>query len=100
MAYGKATRDIEEEQFHHVVRASLPGISEEYYYYEGWLVRPVPFEYFSTGDMVHNEDGEWVLEWFGEENKDYSSYTEVVITLEPRDENPAPDIHILEGRFE
>lgn len=96
---GQATRDIEDGQFHHVVKATLPDINTETEYYEGWLLRPVPFDYFSTGDMVHNVDGDWVLEWFGEANKDYSAYTRVIVTREPKDGNPAPDVHILEGEF-
>ena len=49
--------------------------------------------------MVHNESGEWVLEWFGEFGQDHSDYTEVVITIEARDNNPDPADHILEGEF-
>ena len=96
---GSATREVQDGFYRHVAKAYLPEPGEEEFY-EGWLVRPSPFDYFSTGNMVHNESGEWVLEWFGEFQKDYSAYTRVVITLEPlNDADPGPAEHILEGEF-
>ena len=95
---GEATREIQDGYYRHVAKAFLPE-PKQGYFYEGWLVRPSPFNYFSTGDMVHNESGEWVLEWFGEYGQDYSAYTQVVITIEPDDNNPDPADHILEGSF-
>jgi len=95
---GIVTREIEDNFYRHVVKANLPDLNENNFY-EGWLVRPSPFDYFSTGEMIHNESGEWVLEWFGEFGQDYSDYTQVVITIEARDNNPDPADHVLEGQF-
>lgn len=96
---GIATREIEDGLFRHVVKSNLPDINEETHFYEGWLVRPLPFDFFSTGSMVHNEDGQFVLEWFGGAGEKYEDYTKVVITIEPRDNDPAPGKHIQEGAF-
>ncbi|MFH1315756.1 MAG: hypothetical protein ABIH67_05185, partial [Candidatus Uhrbacteria bacterium] len=90
--------EIEDNLYRHVVKAYLPEPGENNFY-EGWLVRLSPFDFFSTGEMVHNESGEWVLEWFGQFGQDYSDYTQVVITIEARDNNPDPADHILEGGF-
>jgi len=95
---GEAMREIEDGFYRHVVKAYLPEPNENQFY-EGWLVRPSPFDYFSTGSMVHNESGEWVLEWFGEFGQDYSDYMRVVITLELDDGNSDPADHVLEGEF-
>jgi hypothetical protein len=96
---GEAKRGTKDGVFYHTVTATLPEINREAYFYEGWLVRKVPFDYFSTGEMVTNKEGEFVLEWEGEEGENYEDYTEVVITLEPRDNDPSPAEHVLEGTF-
>lgn len=96
---GEAKRGTKDGVFYHTVTATLPEIDREAYFYEGWLVRKVPFDYFSTGEMVTNKEGEFVLEWEGEEGASYADYTEVVITLEPRDNDPSPADHVLEGTF-
>ena len=95
---GAATREIEDGFFRHVAKGYMP-VPREGYFYEGWLVRQSPFDFFSTGNMVQNESGEWVLEWFGEFGQDYADYPGVVITLEPDDGDPDPADHILEGEF-
>ena len=78
----------------------------ENFFYEGWLLRPVPFDYFSTGEMVTNFLGEFVLDWNSSTSSwqagpstNYWAYTRVIITLEAKDGNPDPDRHILEGEF-
>lgn len=98
-ATGHATRGTQEGYFYHTVKTSLPAIDREKQFYEGWLLRPVPFDFFSTGEMVTNDLGEFVLVWAGEPGKDYQAYTKVVITIENKDGNPDPAQHILEGEF-
>lgn len=97
--HGTATRGTKDGLYYHTVKVSLPPIDRQAFDYEGWLVRTVPFDYFSTGTMVTNSLGEFVLEWSGEKGKDYGDYTKVVITLEPKDGNPDPAQHIVEGIF-
>lgn len=98
-AFGIATRGMEDNMFTLAVKASLPEIDREKFFYEGWLVRKVPYDFFSTGEMVTNALGEFVLEWVGESGKNYNDFTEVIMTLEARDGNRAPAQHILEGEF-
>ena len=98
-ASGTATRGAKNGDFFHTLKADLPAIDRETTFYEGWLVKLIPFSYFSTGEMVTNELGEFVLEWAGETDKDYKAYTKVVITVEAKDGNPDPAAHVLEGTF-
>ncbi|MBU0646087.1 hypothetical protein KJ611_01245 [Patescibacteria group bacterium] len=96
---GVATRQIEDGIYFHTVKASLPAIDRERYFYEGWLVRQVPYNYFSTGEMFTNNLSEFVLRFEGDPRGAYDNYTQVVITLELRDDNPDPADHVLEGEF-
>ena len=96
---GVAKRGKKDGDYYHSMKILLPEIDREAFFYEGWLVRKIPYDYFSTGEMTTNDLGEFVLEWTGEEDEDYSSYTQIVITLEAFDENPDPDVHIVEGEF-
>jgi hypothetical protein len=87
------------ETFHKVevsIKKDLP-IPENGDFYEGWLVKKTPtLDFFSTGEMIKDsETGKWILNY--ETEGDKSDYSEVVITLESDDDNPAPAKHILEG---
>jgi hypothetical protein len=95
---GKAEREMDDGQLVFTIKATLPEIDREKFYYEGWLLRQVPYDFISVGDLVTNDDGEWVLEWGGAEGK-YDAYTQVVVTLEAMDGNPDPSGHVLEGEF-
>ena len=95
---GEANRGIENKILYHTVKISLQEINREAEYYEGWLVRQSPYDFFSTGEMVTNDLGEFILEWAGEHD-DIVSYDRVVITRELRDDNPAPSEHVAEGMF-
>ncbi len=74
----------------------LPEL-EEGYFYEGWLVRPEPFEFISTG-KVELVEGDWYDVF--ESDTDYTEYSKYVLTLEPDDGDPAPADHVVEGSFE
>jgi len=95
---GSAVRSFEKGILYHTMTVSLPEINRETEFYEGWLVRQTPYDFFSTGEMVTNSAGEFVLEWAGE-HKDIISYDRVVITREARDDNDAPAEHVAEGGF-
>ena len=95
-ATGQAWIVVEDGRtFHRVVAKDLPEIADDYFY-EGWLVRPEPdFDFFSTGGMIFDETNDtWILDY--EVEGDRSDYSNVVITLEPDDGDPAPAEHILE----
>jgi thioredoxin 1 len=63
-------------------------------FYEGWIVRPEPFDFISTGELTI-EDGQYVNKYMT--STDYSDYNRYVLTIEPNDGDPAPAGHILEG---
>ncbi|SRR3989338_364677 len=92
-------RLVSDDEFIHTIKSQLPIIDPAVSFYEGWLVRTVPYGFFSTGEMVVSDEGQFVLEWKGNSPADYSGYDKVVITIEARDGNPDPSEHILEGVF-
>lgn len=89
---GMATRKFEEGVFEHTVMAALPepGTGK---FYQGWLVRDG--ELLSTGKLSEIKGG-WYLEYL--QDKDYSDYDKVWVTLEEKDDNQ-PETHVLEGSF-
>jgi len=65
-------------------------------FYEGWVVRPEPFDFVSTGKVEKDlSRGVYTQEF--NIVKDLSGYTGYVLTVEPNDGDPAPGPHILEG---
>lgn len=97
-ASGLATRKFESGKFTHAVLADLSDPAAGYFY-EGWLVRgrqgDENFAYISTGRLTLAKGG-YMLEF--ESSRDYSEYSEVVVTLEAVDDKK-PEKHILEGSF-
>ncbi len=64
-------------------------------FYEGWIVRQTGwFNFYSTGEAEF-KDGKWINEythpWDVLDHKFY------VLTIEPRDNDPAPAEHVVEG---
>ncbi len=101
-ASGIARRGIESNIFTHVIVTDLPPINQDFFFYEGWLVIPGVTEFFSTGVMFLREDGKWGLvleEDITAGYEDVLDYSRVIITREPFDNDPAPDIHVAEGDF-
>ena len=98
-SWAVASRQIEDSVFRHTIVASLPELAEGYTY-EGWLLKEEPFTFFSTGTFQPNADGTFGLVFEGTRGKDYEEYTQVIVTLEPIDEDAAPAEHVLEGEFE
>lgn len=96
---GTATRAIVNGLFHMNMSATLPGIDRASQFYQAWIVRPVPYDYVSAGEMVTNDLGSFVLDWNGSSDKDYSGYTDLVITLQARGGDIDPQIHVVEGEF-
>lgn len=97
--FGEARRGTKDGEYFHTVKAGLSEIDREIQFYEGWLVSPIPYNFFSTGEMVTNDLGEFILEFEGEKGNDYSAYTQVVITLEAYKGPSGPNTHIAEGEF-
>lgn len=99
---GKATRSAAENIYQLNVRAILLSIDRESQYYEVWLKRPLPYDYFSVGEMTTDDSGTFVLDWKGTEEKsvnDYWKYSDVVITLQTRGGEAFPETRVVEGKF-
>jgi hypothetical protein len=92
---GEAYRLIRDGKLYHIVIADLPEPPEGNKY-EGWLVYPDPLEFFSTGVMEKNDQGQWTLEYVGDSDslKNYRA----TITLETIIDG-IPEKHIIEGDF-
>lgn len=64
-------------------------------FYEGWIVRMSGWlSVLSTGELIM-KDGVYVNDWSTIDNID--DHTFYVLTLEPRDNDPAPADHVLEA---
>lgn len=111
-ASGEANSEFSAEKYtHSVVAKYLPAL-EDGYFYEGWLVQLEPLDVISTGKMIPDpstdsigspqassgQEGNFALSL--ETQDDLTSYTRVVITLEPDDGDPEPAEHVLEGTLE
>lgn len=95
---GAATRGAENSILYFTIKVSLPVIDRETEFYEVWLMRQVPFDFISVGEMTTNDSGEFVLEWAGEA-ADRFQFNKVVITREAKDGNSAPANKVAEGAF-
>ena len=81
------------------MKTTLPEIDREVHYYQVWMLRRLPYHYFSLGEMVTDEDGYFVLEWEAEDDEDYSAYTQIIVTVNPYDGSADPGQHLVEGEF-
>jgi hypothetical protein len=92
---GTAYRLSENGMLYHSVTATMPDPAAGNSY-EGWLVQPTPLDFFSTGIMEKNAQGQWQLVYSAEET--YPSHLRVVITEETIID-ATPEEHIIEGDF-
>jgi len=58
------------------------------FFYEGWIVRPKPYQAISIGRAQLNEKGEYYLDFSS--GLHYKEYTEVGISIEKDDGDPLP----------
>ena len=96
---GAATRGEKDDRYYFEMKAALPEIDREVSYYQVWLLSRLPYDFFSLGEMVTNDDGDFVLEWEAPDDEDYSSYTQVVVTMNAYDGSADPGGHLVEGEF-
>ena len=65
-------------------------------FYEWWIVRMTEWlSVLSTGELTMGGDEKYINDWMSDGNID--DHTFYVLTLEPRDNDPAPADHILEA---
>lgn len=98
-AIGRALREVHDGVFSLDISATLPEIDREKLYYEVWLLQRVPFEFFSAGEMVTNDLGDFVLSFEGDPRGAYAGFTQVIITQERYGGPPDPGDHVAEGEF-
>jgi len=96
---GEAERGVKDDGYYFDARLALPEIDREVHYYQLWLVRKLPYDYFSLGEMTTDVDGAFVLEWEAEKDDGYFDYTEIVITVNQYDGSPDPGKHLVRGEF-
>ncbi|MBI4257009.1 hypothetical protein HY626_03075 [Candidatus Uhrbacteria bacterium] len=96
---GAATRGEKDDRYYFEMKTSLPEIDREVSYYQVWLLSRLPYDFFSLGEMVTDEEGYFVIEWQAPDAEDYSSYTQVIITVNQYDGSSDPGAHLVEGEF-
>lgn len=91
---GAAMATFENDEY--LMRAEINNIPdpEEGFFYEGWVVRPEPFNFISTGELKKEGDT-WVNDYMSE--TDFTDHFRYVLTIEPDDNDPAPADHVVEG---
>ena len=94
---GTATRQYDGSRFIHTVTANI-GAPAEGKFYEGWLVRKIPFSIVSTGKL--NKNGNAYILTFSSAD-DLNNHPGVVITEETESMglDGKPEAHVLEGSF-
>lgn len=67
------------------------------FYYEVWAIQPDPYKFISLGPMVLRTDNKFGLVYETVEN--IRGFTQVIVTLEKSDKDPAPSAHVMSGDF-
>ncbi len=97
---GMAVRGKKDEKYYLDLKAVLPEIDSEQVYYQVWLLRRLPYDFFSLGAMTAQEDGSFVFQWEApSDDEDYLNYTEIVITANQYTGSADPGAHLVEGTF-
>lgn len=96
---GEARRGEKDGGFYFELETRLPEIDRAVAYYQVWLLRKIPYDFFSAGEMVTDDEGDFVLEWNASDRKDYSTYTQIIITSNKYEGSPDPGEHLVEGEF-
>lgn len=97
---GEATRSVFNERLSVVVRHQAFEVDNAVFFYEVWLVRKLPFNFVSIGEMIPQDTGGYALSWESAGEQNYLDYNRVIVTRETRGASPDPETHILEGEFE
>jgi hypothetical protein len=94
---GTATSTYNNGAYTHTVNANI-GDPAEGKFYEGWIVRKIPFKFISTGKLEKVGTSYSVTYT---SNEDLTAFTGVVITEETEadGQDNKPEAHVLEGDF-
>lgn len=96
---GQVVRGDKDDRYYLEIESVLPEIDREVHYYQVWLLSRLPYTFFSLGEMVTDEDGNFVFEWEAPDDEDYSFYTEIVITVNAYEGSTDPDRQRVYGVF-
>lgn len=96
---GQARRGEKDARYYLELKTRLPEIDREKFYYQVWLLRRLPYDFFSLGEMITDEEGNFIFEWHAPESKDYSDFTEIIITMNEYGRSADPGVHLVEGKF-
>ncbi|MFA4845961.1 MAG: hypothetical protein WC654_05370 [Patescibacteria group bacterium] len=96
---GEARRGEKDDKFYIEFMSMLPEIDREAYYYQVWVLRRIPYDFFSVGEMITNDEGKFILEWLASDDEDYLSYSEIVMTVNEYEGSADPGAHLVEGKF-
>ena len=98
LAKGSAEASYKEGTY--TLSVSMEGLAHltSDFFYEGWVVRKGDnLSVVSTGEAFLQADGSYMNRF--ESDADLTDHTTYVLTLEPRDDDPSPADHILDGQF-
>lgn len=96
---GAALRGNKDDKYYFELKVILPEIDREKMYYQVWLLRRLPYDFFSLGEMSTDEEGSFVLRWEALDDEDYLGYTEIIITSNQYAGSTDPGTHLVEGQF-
>ena len=96
---GTALRGDKDGKYYLELKTNLPEIDREKIYYQVWLLRRLPYDFFSLGEMTTDEEGYFVLQWEALDDEDYLGYTEIIITSNQYAGSTDPGTHLVEGQF-
>ncbi|NQV89832.1 hypothetical protein HQ487_00320 [Candidatus Uhrbacteria bacterium] len=96
---GSASRGEKDGKYYVEMKMTLPEIDREVHYYQVWLLRRLPYEFFSLGEMTTDEDGYFVIEWQAPDTEDYSGYGHIIVTVNAYDGDAGPGTHKVIGEF-
>lgn len=107
---GKAVRSEFGRPYELNMTAVLPEIDRSVSFYQVWLLRPIPYEFFPLGEMITNELGEFAFEWEWDEQpiekrpvvddeKELWKFTTIIITQQEYGGSLDPGPRIVEAEF-
>jgi len=96
---GQATRGTKNGTYFFEAKATLLPIDREKQFYDVWLVRLIPYDFISLGEMTTDDLGNFVMSWQPGDDRDLQSYSKIVVTLQNKGGDPDPQTHIVEGEF-
>jgi hypothetical protein len=97
---GEAERGVKDDHYYFEAKLLLPEIDRDIHYYQVWLIRKLPYDFFSLGEMKTNDDGDFVIEWLATDDEiNYFEYTGIIITVNQYEGTSDPIEKRVTGEF-